>query len=179
MEYLFAFLAIIAFVIISIILYLFKRKNNSKVSNFFISNQFTEANDYQQQLPTIADSKDWICRKIDLLASNGNPAKIHWCEYQVFTHEYTSYSQKLYIGYSIITFPKQIVNSDFTNKISQMIDRTDERFRGNITKRIKKDSERPTNVITLQNGDLATFWTSRRTLEDAEFKLNWVKENIG
>jgi hypothetical protein len=176
-EYILAFIGLTVFAIIFLILYLFKGRQERQVHKFFAINNFTETNDYQKELPLISDSKNRICREINLSTVNLNQATIHWCEYRVYTNEY-SFPRRLYIGYSIITFPKQMVTSDLADRISNMIDQTDERLRGNILQRIKKDSQRPTKVIILPNGDLATFWASRRTVEDAQFKLDWIKQNI-
>jgi hypothetical protein len=178
MEILAAFIVVAAFAILFVILYFKKKRRDAQIDEFFVNSRIFPADYYKAEL-TALDGQDFICRRMDVIGPDGSETGVHWCEYRVFTHEYTTHSSKIFINFSIIAFPEQLVNDELTEKISRTIDRSEERLRGTLLQRIKKDSERPTAISRLPNGDLATFWTSRKTIADVEYKIRWIKEILG
>jgi len=178
MEILAALIFVIAAAVLFAAMFFRRKRGDAQKIRFFVENGIVPAENYENELPAF-ECENLICRKLNVKRSYATEIVVHWCEYRVFTHQYAAPSNRLFINYSIISFPGETATAEFTEKISTMVGRRAERFKGNMLQRIRKDSERPTDVKLLPNGDLATFWTSRNNLEDLEYKFRWIKEILG
>ena len=155
--------------------YFRQKKSAEEMAEFYKHNRMMPADDYKSALPPNQEWENLVCRKLKVPARDISKIEIHWCEYRVLTGEYTTAHNRVYVGYVIISFPKQIVTPEFTAQILQTVKKSGEKFKGELLERIQRDSERPVKAAVLPNGDLATYWISKNTPADAEFKLKWVK----
>lgn len=155
-----------------------RKQKDEKMAEFFKKNRMISADGYKSELPPNKEWENLVCRKVRLPARSFGKVEVHWCQYRVMTGKYTTVHNKVYVHYAVISFPKQIVSPEFTEKIRQAVKKSGDKFKGEMLDRIKKDSERPTKAVVLPNGDLATYWTSRNDVEDAELKLNWTKKML-